>query len=244
MAKYNTPYKWVLEGIQDAIDMGYLSEDRSDWWLQCSWHINGEDIICFFETLQMLGMDVFSRMAAIPVVVEYTDGEEERQVEELGFEGGYKISAEGLTPIYIGWFGGTGADAKELVPTTGLSIKDSVTSFTESKSKKAKKEARRSRDTIWSPIRIKKEILECIEDWGDNLEEYKPPIVSGDRKEASAAFVFHGVKIKAKFDFFRNYYEMEDEEEEFDAFEGSVQEFSGDLDELLADIAMKDGPVK
>ena len=138
MAKYNTPYKYVLEGIQDAVDMGYLSEDRSDWWLQCSWHINGEDIICFFEVLQMLKINVFSRMAAIPVVIEYTEGEEEANIEELGFEGGYKISAESFPSIYIGWCAGTGAYAKELTLVTKLAVKDSVTTFTESKKRNLK----------------------------------------------------------------------------------------------------------
>ena len=351
MAKYTTPYKAVLEGIQDAVDMGYLSEDRSTWWLQCSWHINEEDIICFFEDLKVLKLNVFRRMAAVPVVVEYTDGEEENNVEELGFDGGYKISAENLSPIYIGWYSGSAAGAKELEPVTRLAIKGSARPFTESKKRnlkksqieeeytrtiesaledaniytqelyvyedevgilhaqfdlsgdwkhqhmlaknimkelgwqkdvenvedsgedyyfahyeftniasaqkyvsarsseghlvaesKSKKEARVARNTIWSPVRVKKEILECIEDWGDNLGEYKPPIVSGDKEEASAAFVFHGVKVKAKFDFKKDYYEMEDENEEFDAFEGKLEEFGGDLDELLADIGMKDGP--
>ena len=356
MAKYITPYKYVLEGIQDAVDMCYLSEERSTWWLQCSWHINGEDVICFFATLRALKIDVFRRMAATPVVIEYTEGEEENNVEEIGFDGGYKISSEKFPPIYIGWYSGSEAGAKELVPVTRLATKGSATPFTESKkrnlkesqieeeytrtiesaledaniytqelyvyedemgilhaqfdlsgdwkhqhmlaknimkelgwqkdvenvedsgedyyfahyefiniasaqksvsarsseghlvtenkSKKFKKEARIARDTIWSPIRIKKEILECIEDWGDNLGEYKPPVVSGDKEGATAAFVFHGVKVKAKFNFRKDWYEMEDENEDFDAFQGKLKEFGADLDELLADIGMKDGPVE
>lgn len=138
MAKYNTPYKYVLEGIQDAIDMGYLSEDRKTWWLQCSWHINGEDIICFFEVLQMLKIDVFRRMGARPVVIEYTEGEEENNVEEIGFDGGYKISSEKFPPIYIGWYAGPGALAKELVPVTRLATKDSAMPFIESKKRNLK----------------------------------------------------------------------------------------------------------
>ena len=161
MAKYNTPYKYVLEGIQDAIDMGYLSEDRKTWWLQCSWHINGEDIICFFEVLQMLKIDVFRRMGARPVVIEYTEGEEENNIEEIGFDGGYKISSEKFPPIYIGWCAGTGAPAKELTPVTKLAIKNSTLPFIENKSKKAKKEARVSNFDL-SPYDLRNQIKSYV----------------------------------------------------------------------------------
>lgn len=166
MAKYNTPYKYVLEGIQDAIDMGYLSEDRKTWWLQCSWHINGEDIICFFEVLQMLKIDVFRRMGARPVVIEYTEGEEENNVEEIGFDGGYKISSEKFPPIYIGWYVGPGALAKELVPVTRLATKDSAMPFIESK----KRTGRIKESTSWEKKfeqKIKQRVVRIFQDWVD-----------------------------------------------------------------------------
>lgn len=106
--------KIVREEIRYGIENDLIPENEETLWNSYAWDINEEDITCFIQTVKYLNMSQLWTGKS-NFYIGYTEDDLENQVEELGFDGGYRIeNLDTNEEYFIGWYYGEVAHAREL----------------------------------------------------------------------------------------------------------------------------------